>query len=260
MTGYEQDGLFAIFELTDTAAADFDIKRFADRLAAYAGRLPGIAAAGVMIFEPDGVRPVSAATTLEARMLGEYQLARDEGPALDAYRTGRFVRRPDLSGPDPRWPRFGTAARAAGFASVHALPLRRCAESTTEAGTEVPAQAARETTLGTITLFGRSPGALPSDVLAACRALVGAAAIGLTHRRRLDQVERLAGQLRTALDSRVVIEQAKGVVAERRKVEVGTAFEVLRVYARAHRTKLAEVAARVVDGTLDPSQVPQQRA
>lgn len=254
MTGIDQDELLAIFELTDTAAADFDIKRFAARLAAYAGRLPGIAAAGVLIIEHDDAPPITAATTAEARMLGEYQLQRDEGPALDAYRTGRYVRRPDLRGPAPRWPRFGAAAQAAGFASVHALPLRRRAEA------EAPAPADREETLGTITLYGRLPGALPDDVVAAGRALVGAAAIGLTHRRRLDQVERLAGQLRTALDSRVVIEQAKGVLAERRALDVGSAFELMRWYARAHRTKLTEVAARVVAGTLDPAPVPPQRA
>lgn len=252
MAGIDQDGLLAIFELTDTVAADFDIKRFAARLAAYAGRLPGIAAAGVLIIEPDDAPPVTAATTPEARMLGEYQLQRDEGPALDAYRTGRYVRRPDLRGPDPGWPRFGAVARTAGFTSVHALPLRRRAE-------ETPAPADREATLGTITLFGRHPGALPADVLAAGQALAAAAGIGLAHRRRLDQVERLASQLRTALDSRVVIEQAKGVLAERRDLDVGSAFQLMRWYARAHRTKLTEVAASVVDGTLDPSPVPSPR-
>lgn len=252
MTGIDRGGLFAILELTDTVTGDFDIKRFAGRLAAYGGRLPGIAAAAVLIIERDDAPCVTAATTSQARMLGEYQLQRAEGPAVEAYRTGRYVRRPDLRGPDPRWPWFGVAARAAGYAAVHALPLRPCAGD----DTATPAPADREATLGAITLFGRLPGALPPDVLAAGRALAGAAGIGLAHRRRLDQVERLAGQLSTALDSRIVIEQAKGLLAERRHVAVGTAFEVLRAYARTHRTKLSEVAARVVDGTLDPSPVP----
>jgi len=249
-TGLGRDGLFAILELTDTVAADFDIKRFAGRLAERGAELPGVAAAGVLIADPDGGPAVTAATAPRALMLGEYEFQRGEGPGLDAYRTGRYVRQPDLGVPDPRWPRFGAAAGAAGFAAVHALPLARHLTAGTR--TTAPGAADREVTLGALTLFGTEAGTLPGDVLAAGRALAGAAGIGLAHRRRLDQVERLAGQLSTALDTRIVIEQAKGLLAERRQIDVGAAFEVLRTYARAHRTKLGEIAARVVDGTLDP--------
>jgi len=193
----------------------------------------------VLFSEPDGALNISAASTPEALVLGEYQVQRDEGPAIDAYRTGRFVRRPDLRGPDPRWPRFSATARAAGYGAVHALPVAR-----------------RGDTMGAITLFSPDAGALPAEVAAAGRAIADAAGIGIAHRRQFDEHERLTAQLRNALDSRVVIEQAKGLLAERRRVDVTAAFDLIRGYARAHNTKIGEVAARVVDGTLDPAARP----
>lgn len=242
MSGTDQQVMAAIVELTDTIVPDFDIKHFADRLAAHGAGLPGIAAAGVLISEPDGGMPgISTASTAEALVLGEFQLERNEGPAIDAYRTGTYVRRPDLRGPDPRWPRFSATARAAGYGAVHALPLRL-----------------RTDTMGALSLFSPEAGALPESVVAAGRAIADAAGIGLAHRRRFDEQERLTVQLRNALDSRVVIEQAKGLLAERRRVDVGAAFDLLRAYARGHNTKIGEVAARVVDGSLDPRPGPSR--
>lgn len=233
----------AIMELTDTIVADFDVEHFAGRIAAHSADLPGVAAAGVMLADPRGALGVSAASTPEARALSEYQLHRNEGPGIDAYRTGRYVRRPDLGGPDPRWPRFSASARAAGFAAVHALPLRLRAES-----------------VGAVNLFGPDTGDLPAQSVSAARAIADAAGIGLVHRRLYDHHEQVTDQLRHALDSRVVIEQAKGLLAERRNVPVTAAFDLLRAHARDHNTKIGDVAARVVDGTLDPAPPPPPHA
>ena len=242
MSGTDQHLMSAIVELTDTVVPDFDIKHFAGRIAAHGAGLPGVAAAGVLIIEPDGAMPgISAASTPEAQVLGEFQVQRNEGPAVDAYRTGKYVRRPDLRGPDPRWPRFSATARAAGFGAVHALPLRL-----------------RTDTMGALSLFSPEGGALRDDVVAAGWAIADAAGIGLAHRRRFDEQERLTVQLRNALDSRVVIEQAKGLLAERRRIDVGAAFDLLRAYARGHNAKIGEVAGRVVDGSLDPSSAPSR--
>jgi transcriptional regulator with GAF, ATPase, and Fis domain len=222
----------AFIELTDTLVSDFDISEFVERLAGRCAELLGVSACGVMLADQLGVLHQAAASTEQARLMGLAQLQAPEGPGLDAYRAGVPVQA-DLAGPGQPWPAFARTAVAAGFAAVHALPMRLRAE-----------------TLGALNLFSASPGALDDDTVALGQALADAATIGIVHQRAVARHELAAEQLQAALDSRIVIEQAKGFLAERLAISVDMAFGLLRGYARDHNRKLTGVAADVVEGRL----------
>jgi GAF domain-containing protein len=241
-TVHDQALTDAIVELTDTIVPGFDPEGFARRLAAHGAALTGVAASGVVLADGDGTPRTTGASTPRSLALCRDEVVTGEGPGVDALRHGRHVRRADLRAPDPRWPRFAAAAGDAGFASVHALPVRL-----------------RDDVFGVLVLYGGEPGPLPVETVTAARALADAASVGLLHRRLIDHHVELTGQLRNALTSRVVIEQAKGLLAERLELRMDAAFDILRTYARAHNDKLADTAARVVAGTLDPT-VPERRA
>lgn len=224
----------AFIELTDTLVTDFDIIEFLEHLAARCTELLGVAACGVLLADHHGALNLVAASTEQARLLELAQLQNSEGPCLDAYHTGRPVQRADLSDADPRWPAFTAAARAAGFAAVNALPMRL-----------------REQRLGALNLFSTRPVPIDADTLALAQALADAATIGIVHQRAMARSEVVAEQLQTALNSRIVIEQAKGFLAERLGVTVEDAFTALRRYARDRNRKLTDVAADVVNSRVD---------
>jgi hypothetical protein len=223
----------AFIELTDTLVTDFDITGFLERLAGRCAELLGVSACGVMLADHLGVLTLVAASAAEARLAELADLQGAEGPCLDAYRAGAAIQQSDLRRPGQAWPAFAAAARAAGFAAVHALPMRL-----------------RDETLGAMSLFSAVPGALTEDTIALGQALADAATIGILHQRALARHELVAEQLQSALSSRVVIEQAKGFLAERLDVSVDVAFGLLRGYARDHNRKLADVAVDVVEGRL----------
>jgi transcriptional regulator with GAF, ATPase, and Fis domain len=225
----------AFIELTDTLVTDFDIIDFLERLASRCTELLSVAACGVLLADHHGALNLVAASAERARLVELAQLQNSEGPCLDAYRTGRPVQRGDLADADPRWPAFAAAARAAGFAAVQALPMRL-----------------REQRIGALNLFSTEPGPIDAGTVALGQALADAAAIGIVHQRALARSELVTEQLQTALNSRIVIEQAKGVLAERLGSTVEDAFRVLRRYARDHNRKLTEVAADITGGRLDP--------
>jgi hypothetical protein len=227
----------AFIELTDTLVTDFDIIDFLDRLAHRCAELLGVSACGVMLADHLGVLNLVAASTEEARVVELAQLQGAEGPCMDAYRTGAPVQQTDLSSPGQPWPSFAQAARASGFAAVHALPMRL-----------------RHETLGAISLFSDAPGPLDEDTIALGQALADAATIGILHQRAVARHEIVAEQLQAALNSRIVIEQAKGFLAERLAVNVDAAFGLLRGYARDHNRKLTAVATDIVEGRLQVRQ------
>jgi transcriptional regulator with GAF, ATPase, and Fis domain len=224
----------AFIELTDTLVTDFDIIDFLERLAGRCTELLSVAACGVLLADHHGVLNLIAASTERARLVELTQLQHSEGPCLDAYHTGRPVLRADLADTDPRWPAFAAAARAAGFAAVHALPMRL-----------------REQRIGALSLFSAQSGPMDADTVALAQALADAATIGIVHQRALARSELVAEQLQTALNSRIVIEQAKGFLAERLGSTVEDAFRVLRRYARDHNRKLTDVAADIVGARMD---------
>jgi len=157
-------------------------------------------------------------------------LGHDASPLLESFHGGLPVVVPDLAAAS-RWPEFADDAIVAGFASVHVLPLRR-----------------RAATVGALALFGEAAG--KADVRLA-QAVADIAAVGLLQARALRRSEELTRQLQRALDSRVVIEQAKGVLAERLGMNMGAAFAALRGYARSHNTRVSELALSIVDGKFD---------
>jgi GAF domain-containing protein len=152
-----------------------------------------------------------------------------EGPCLDAHRTGALVAAADLDEAAQRWSRFAPVARAAGLRAVFAVPLRWQGH-----------------VLGAVA-FLRERGEFPIEVVSLAQALAGAAAAALAYRRAVETV----GQLQTALTSRVIIEQAKGILTERWNTTPDSAFAILRAYARSHNTRLADIARSVVNHTLD---------
>jgi GAF domain-containing protein len=189
-----------------------------------------------MLVAPDGELRVMASSSDTMRLLELFELQSQEGPCLDCYRTGRPVLNEDLVTANGRWPRFAAEALAAGFRSVHALPMRL-----------------RGTMIGALNLFHVEPGEMrPADVEAA-QALADVATIAIIEHRAMLEMHVLNEQLNYALNSRIAIEQAKGMVAEREGLNMEEAFALLRNHARSHNIRLADVAAGVVGGTLAAS-------
>lgn len=226
----------AFIELTDTLVTDFDIIEFLERLALRCAELLEVAACGVLLADQHGMLTLVAASSERARLLELAQVQEAEGPCVDAYRTGQPVQHADLADgqAQPRWPLFAATARDAGFRAVQALPLRL-----------------RDQVLGALNLFSTGPGPLDADAVALGQALADAATIGIVHQRALARSEILTEQLQTALNSRIIIEQAKGFLAERLGTTVDDGFAVLRRAARARNRKLTDVAADVINGRLD---------
>jgi len=218
-------------ELADTMVADFDVIDFLHLLTDRSVALLAASAAGVVLADPRGELRLAAASSEEAGLLELFQLQNDQGPCLECFRTGRPVTAADLAGPAPRWPRFAQAAVQAGFAAVEALPMRL-----------------RDQTIGALNLFRAEPGPLDPADLRIGQALADVATIGLLHERNVRRRETVAEQLQAALNSRVIIEQAKGKLAERLGIDMDRAFTMLRDYARNSNQRLTNVARDFING------------
>jgi transcriptional regulator with GAF, ATPase, and Fis domain len=230
-------------ELTDTMVADFDVIDFLHVLTDRSVQLLDVSAAGLLLADPRGELRVVAASSEAARLLELFQLQNDQGPCLDCFRSGQPVAAADLSAETQRWPRFAGAAQEAGFASVQALPMRL-----------------RDQVIGALNLFRAELGTFdPADVRIG-QALADVATISLLHERGARQSDTLNEQLQTALNSRVIIEQAKGKLAERLGLDMAQAFGLLRDYSRDRNRRLADVAQAFVDGTEPLISPPALRA
>jgi GAF domain-containing protein len=221
-------------ELADTLVDDFDLVDLAQTLVERCVELFDASAAGLLLAAPDGTLGVLASSSDQLRVVELFEIQAQEGACLECYRTGLPVINQDLGRIDGRWPRFAPVALGAGLRSVHALPLRL-----------------RNQVIGALNLFRTDSGALDDlDVLAA-QALADAMAVAILQQRALRDAQLLADQLRAALDSRILIEQAKGILAERGNMTIGAAFVSLRNYARNHNQQLTEVCRTLIDGTLN---------
>jgi GAF domain-containing protein len=228
-------------ELADTLVDDFDVVELLTRLADRCVDVLDVAAAGLMLVSPNGDLRVMASSSEAMRVLELFELQSQQGPCLDCYRTGQPVLNQDLAKVNGRWPRFATEALAAGFHSVHALPMRL-----------------RGTVIGALNLFQLEPGQLhPADVEAA-QALADVATIGILSHRAAAEAQAVNEQLNHALNSRVVIEQAKGMIAERAGLDMEQAFSALRAHARNHNLRLVDVCRDVVGGILAPSAIDRR--
>ena len=219
--------------LASSLVNGYDVVDLLVQLTEDCARLLDIASAGLLLADGRGVLHVVAASTEATRLLEVHQLQRAEGPCRDCYLDGAPVSVADLSAVAQRWPSFVPAAVSLGFASVHALPLRL-----------------RGSRLGALGLFGSHVGALASDDLALGQALADVASVALVQDRAAADSSTVNEQLQTALTGRVVLEQAKGVLAQLGDLEMAAAFAALRRYARDRNLRLSDVAAAVVDRSL----------
>ena len=219
-----------LVELADTLVADFDVVELLTRLTDRCVEVFDVTAAGLMLAAPAGDLRVMASSSEAMRVLELFELQAQEGPCLDCFRTGRPVVNENLAAADRLWPRFGPKARAAGFRAVQALPMRL-----------------RGSVIGALNLFHQTPGTMSDPDVDAAQAFADIATIGiLQHRAALDATV-LTEQLNLALTSRIAIEQAKGMIAERENLTMDEAFAALRNHARRHNLRLADVAHSVID-------------
>ena len=218
-------------EMADTLVDDFDLIDFLHVLTERCVQLLGISAAGLLLTDGQGTLQMVAASSERTRLLELFQLQADQGPCVDCFRTGQPVSVADLS-TSGRWPRFTAAAAEVGFAAVHALPMRL-----------------RSEVIGALNFFDTRPGALDQGKLRIGQALADVATIGLLQQRALHRSGVVTEQLQTALNSRVLIEQAKGIVAERLHLDVADAFALLRGGARNHNRRLSDLARAIIEGT-----------
>jgi GAF domain-containing protein len=215
-------------EMADTLTADFDLIEFLHTLTERCVVFLDIAAAGLLLTAGQGTLRLMAASSEQSRLLELFQVQADEGPCLDCFRTGQPVSVADLAA-DGRWPRFTVAAGEAGFAAVHAIPMRL-----------------RDEVIGALNFFDVQPGPVDPGKLRIGQALADVATIGILQERAIRHGEVVGEQLQNALNSRVIIEQAKGVLGQLGNVPMDVAFARLRRYSRGHNTLLADVARQVV--------------
>jgi transcriptional regulator with GAF, ATPase, and Fis domain len=222
----------AFVALADTLVDDFDVVEFLHQVTARCAKVLGVSAAGVLLTDQRGALQVLAASTEQSRLLELLQLQTNEGPCPECFQTGRAIAVADLAAAGQRWPRFTAEAREVGFSSVHALPMRL-----------------RTDVIGALSLFGTDPGSLDEDTIRLAQALADVATIGILQARAIRRRETLAEQLQTALNSRIVIEQAKGVISERRQLDMDESFVLLRSTARSRNRGLSDLARSIVNGT-----------
>ncbi|MFI6477008.1 GAF and ANTAR domain-containing protein [Nonomuraea sp. NPDC050663] len=219
----------AFVGLADTLVEDFDVIDFLEGLTGHCVSLLAVDAAGLLLAGSRERLQLVAASSEQARLLELFQLQADEGPCVECYRSGQRV---DFTATEPRrWPSFSRAAQRAGFASVCALPMRH-----------------QGSVIGALNLFRASPVPLGETEVRIAQALADVATIGILQERTARQRELVAEQLQHALHSRVVIEQAKGVLAERMDTTVDLAFEELRRFARSGNHRLSDIALAVIEG------------
>jgi GAF domain-containing protein len=220
----------AFVEVADTLVDDFDVVDFLDRLTEHAVAVSAAAAAGLMLSDHDNRLQLMAATDENARSVELFQLQNSDGPCLDAFRLGEPVVNADLAHAGARWPLFAPRAIEAGFRSVHAFPMRL-----------------RDQTIGALNLFGSEDHRFAPDEMRVVQALADIATIGLLQQRSIADAANLTAQLQAALNSRIVIEQAKGAFAQLHDVTVDEAFRRLRQEARTSRRKLTDVCTDVLE-------------
>ncbi|HVA60126.1 MAG TPA: GAF and ANTAR domain-containing protein [Mycobacteriales bacterium] len=232
----------AFVSLADTLVADFDVLEVLDLLVRSCVDVLNSTAAGLLLGDQRGNLRVMASSSEQTHLLEVFQLQSDEGPCLECYRSGMPVTVEDLNAEASRWPRFVPEALAMGFRTVHALPMRL-----------------RSHTIGALNLFHAEGQRIPEADLPVAQALADVTTIGILQQRAIVAGNVLGEQLQTALNSRVVIEQAKGLLAAHGQLDMDAAFTKLRSYARNHNLRLSDVARDLTLGALAPDEVLSSR-
>jgi len=231
MTADTREGQFlkTFAKLADTLVAGYDVVDLLQMLVDSCHDLLGSSAAGILLADDGGELELVASTSESIRLVEMMQLSAEAGPCIEAYFTGQTVTVDDINLSPPEWSRFQSSALEQGYLAVAALPLKL-----------------RETTIGTLNLFQDTVGRMSDDDLTAAQAFADVATIGILHERSLRESNIVKQQLQNALNSRILIEQAKGVIAHSRTVSMDDAFRLLRTFARSNQRGIAEVAADVV--------------
>jgi transcriptional regulator with GAF, ATPase, and Fis domain len=219
--------------LADSLVAGYDVIDLLQTLVERATALFDASSAGIILGPDVDHLEVIASTSENSRIVGLLQLRAGEGPCVEAVTSGRVVSVGNESEMRDRWPSFAAAATGSGYESVHAIPLRL-----------------RQQIIGSLNLFRDHPGALNERDAIAAQALADVATIGVLQERTIHDSSVVREQLRRALDTRIVIEQAKGVIAYTHDLDMDAAFRLIRHHARSTQTPLSAVAAGVVDGSV----------
>lgn len=230
-----EDQLVGTFvALADSLVDDYDVVDVLQHLVEDCTELFDAVAAGILLLSRTGNLEVIVSTSERSEFVGLMQLRVGQGPCVEAVTTGKVVSVSDIDEAAHRWPAFAADARRSGFSSIHAIPMRL-----------------RDSTLGSLNLFRDDTGAMNAADATAAQALADVATISILQQRIVEDSSIAQSQLQRALDSRVVIEQAKGYLAQRRDLDMDAAFSLIRSHARSTRTRLGEVAAQVIAGQLE---------
>ncbi|MFG6477209.1 GAF domain-containing protein [Microbacterium sp. P06] len=233
MSTREDQLLKTVSTLADSLVDDFDIVDLLQLLVEESARIFDATAAGILLVSPAGVLEVIASTSERSEFVGLMQLRAGEGPCVEAIQTGRVVSVENLSNITDRWPHFSADALRSGFSSIHAIPMRL-----------------RDSVIGSLNLFRDRVGELNETDAAAAKTLADIATISILQQRLVKESVVAQGQLQRALDSRVVIEQAKGYIAQSHDVDMEAAFTLIRAHARSTQARLSAVAADITAGRL----------
>ena len=235
MTGHERESRLAaaFVALADTLAPGRGIMDTLQLLVEHSTSLTAVVEAGIVLADSTGKLHMAATTGKRVSDIEIMQLASASGPCFVAFTTGASVEVDDIEASRERWPGFADLALAKGFRSMHAIPLRL-----------------RDVVLGSLNLFSESPGPLSDQDAVLAQAMADVATIGIVQDRMLTSHATVNDQLLTALDSRVRIEQAKGLLAHQHDITVEEGFTLLRSHARRHGLKLNDVALDVVERRL----------
>ena len=239
----EQQLTEVFVEVADSLIDDFDLIDFLQQLSVRCMELLDVAAVGILLADQHDHLQVLAASDEHTRLLELLALQHDQGPCVDCYRSG--TPRTDIDLHDPQttqhWPQFAAAAHKTGFVTANAIPLRL-----------------RGRVIGVLGLFQTAPEPLSAADVTLAQALADVATIAILQQRTLAHSELERGQLQYALTSRIVVEQVKGILAERWRISVDDAFSAFRTYARSNHHHLANLARQIADGTFDTDQIPHQ--
>ena len=235
MTASREKRLASAFvTLADTLVAGYDVVDLLQTLVDTTADIFDASAAGLMLVDEDGELAVVASTSERRHLVDLMQLRLGYGPSVECFRTGEVVEIDDLEHAEPRWPDFNAGALSLGFRSVFAFPLRL-----------------RGTIIGSLTLFRSTTSDMSEEDIQIAQGLADVATIGILHERAIRESDLAKEQLQRALNSRVVIEQAKGVLAQTKSIGMDESFSLLRNYARANGLKLHDVAEQIVTRTLN---------
>ncbi|MFF3641007.1 ANTAR domain-containing protein [Streptomyces sp. NPDC002564] len=232
-------------EIADTLIDDFDVLDLLQRLSTRCVELLDVASVGILLADVHGDLRTVAASDERTQLLELFALQHEQGPCVECYRSGQPRTNIDLSRRETTmaWAQFATHARRTGYAVTHAIPLRL-----------------RRRNVGALSLFQTEPRHLDDDDLVLAQALADVATIAILQQRTLEQSHVEKGQLQTALNNRILIEQAKGLLAERWDTSPDEAFATFRKYARARHLRLAELAHQVIDGSYDTTAILAEAA